>query len=404
MHTELHNSYKNSVKGQQAADLIGACVHCGFCLATCPTYLNNRDERDSPRGRIYLIKSLLETGEASSVTHTHLDRCLSCRSCETTCPSGVRYGRILDIGRDLMEDKVPRSPAMRTVRSILRHVLSSPRLFGALLSLGQFFRPVLPGILKSKIPIRQKTSVPPVTLHVRSMLLLEGCIQRSASPDTNAAARRVLSKLGVSLNSIAKADCCGAINYHLAAQGDGLDEMRRNVDAWWPQIEAGTEAIVSTASGCGAMLVEYGELLAGDPEYAEKARRVSELSRDISEVLLEENLEELNVHQPQGRVAVHTPCTLQHALKKPGIIKEILERTGFTLSTTTEDHLCCGSAGTYSLLQAEISGQLRDNKLRALCGDQPDIIATGNIGCELQLAGNARLPVVHWLTLLDPEI
>jgi len=404
MHVELHPLFAGTAEGQIARDLTSACVHCGFCLETCPTYLDSRDERDSPRGRIYLIKQLLETGEASEQTHTHLDRCLTCRSCETTCPSGMQYGRrLVDIGRGLMEQQVPRPAYSRGLRWLLRFVLSRPRLFAAALALGQAVRPALPKSLHSKVPLRQARKPLPTGQHPRKMLVLEGCAQNAATPNTNDAARRVLDRLGITLIAAPGAGCCGAVNYHLAAHEDGLDNMRRNIDAWWPYIESGAEAIVSNASGCGSMLVEYGELLALDPAYAHKAKRVSELTRDIGEVLLQENLGELAINTAIGKVAVHTPCTLQHALGLPDLVPELLGQAGFELAQTTDKHLCCGSAGTYSILQALTSERLRDNKLRALTDDAPALIATANVRCQLHMQGTAGIPVVHWIELLDTK-
>ena len=405
MHTELHHRYENTVEGKQAQEIINACVHCGFCLATCPTYLDSRDERDSPRGRIYLIKELLETSEATQQTHTHLDRCLTCRSCETTCPSGVTYGRLADIGRGLMEEVAPRPVPERVARYTIRKVLSNPPLFAFLLRCGQLFRPLLPAVLKTKIPPRQKqpyTTTPPVRVtHPRTMLILAGCAQKSATPNTQAAATAVLDRLGITLKSAATAGCCGAVNYHLSAHQDGLDDMRRNIDAWWPAIESGAEAIVSSASGCGAMLVEYGDLLAHDPEYRSKAQRVSELTVDITEILLREDLSSLKIDTRVGKVAVHTPCTLQHALKLPDAVPQILTDLGFDLVQTTENHLCCGSAGTYSILQPQISRRLLDKKLNALTTGNPDMIVTANVGCQLHLGGKAKVPTYHWIELLN---
>ena len=401
MHVELHSLFADTAEGQIARDLTSACVHCGFCLETCPTYLDSRDERDSPRGRIYLIKQLLETGEASEQTQTHLDRCLTCLSCETACPSGMRYGRLVDIGRGLIEQQVARPAHNKGLRWLLRSVLSRPRLFAAALAMAQALRPLLPKSLRDKIPQRQTRKPLPTGQHPRQMLMLEGCAQGAATPNTNDAAQRVLDRLGITLIGAPGAGCCGAVNYHLAAHKDGLDNMRRNIDAWWPYIESGIEAIVSSASGCGSMLVEYGELLAHDPAYAHKAKRVSELTRDIGEVLLQENLDKLSVNTAIGKVAVHTPCTLQHALGLTDLVPELLGRAGFELAQTTDRHLCCGSAGTYSILQAPISQRLRDNKLLALTGDAPALIATANVGCQLHMQGAAGIPVVHWIELLD---
>ena len=409
MYVELHSSYHNSPPADTAKEYLSACVHCGFCLATCPTYLDAQDERDSPRGRIYLIKQLLETGSAGQATQTHLDRCLSCRNCETTCPSGVEYGSLLDIGRDLVEQQVSRPLPAKIQRWLLRSIVSRPALFGVFLKTGQFFRPVLPGFLQQKVPPKQKQLDQPPLQHARTMLALAGCVQSAATPNTNGAARRVLHRFGISLISIKEAGCCGAVNYHLSAQKDGLDNMRRNIDAWWPSIspesDRPAEAIVSTASGCGSMLVDYGRLLAHDPVYADKAKRVSELCKDISEVILTQDIQLLlpngKCDTPRGKVAVHTPCTLQHALKLPEAIPTILARAGFELVDTTEKHLCCGSAGSYSILQPDISERLLDNKLRALNIEQPSVIATGNVGCQLQLGTKSTVPVRHWIELLD---
>jgi glycolate oxidase iron-sulfur subunit len=409
MHVELHPRFASTAEGQAAKALTAACVHCGFCLSTCPTYLDKRDERDSPRGRIYLIKQLLESGAASAQTQLHLDRCLTCRNCETACPSGMQYGELLDIGRGLMEAEAPRPMAARGFRWLLRFVLTRPRLFAAALALGRIVRPILPAGLREKIPPRQSPKPastrlyvqPHTPLHTRKMLVLEGCVQRAATPTTNAAARRVLGKLGISLVTAPKAGCCGAVNYHLAAHAAGLDDMRRNIDAWWPHIENGVEAIVSSATGCGAMLVDYGRLLAGDPAYAEKARRVSQLTRDLAQILLHEDLHTLGVNSRIGKVAVHPPCTLQHALQQPTLLHDVLRRAGFDIATTTGKLLCCGSAGTYSILQSATSERLRATMLSALTRDQPALIATANVGCQLHLQAATGLPVVHWIELLD---
>jgi glycolate oxidase iron-sulfur subunit len=401
MHVELHPRFAGTPQGQTAKALTSACVHCGFCLATCPTYLDNRDERDSPRGRIYLIKHLLESGEASEKTRLHLDRCLTCRNCETTCPSGMQYGELLDIGRGLMEEEAPRPATSRNLRWLLRTVLSRPYLLAVALTLGQALRSFLPTRLRRKIPLRQRPGAVPAEAHTRRMLVLEGCVQRAATPNTNAAARRVLDKLGISLIGAPQAGCCGAVNYHLAAHAAGLDNMRRNIDAWWPYIQEGAEAIVSSASGCGAMLVDYGRLLADDPAYAQKAQRVSQLTRDLGEILLEENLEKLPVNTQVGKIAVHSPCTLQHALQQPELLPTLLARAGFELSTPAEKLLCCGSAGTYSILQAENAERMLDKTLQTLSSDQPDLIVTANIGCQLHLQSSAEVPVMHWIELLD---
>ncbi len=401
MHVELHPTFADTRSGQTAKALTSACVHCGLCLATCPTYLDSRDERDSPRGRIYLIKNLLETGEASSQTQLHLDRCLTCRSCETTCPSGMQYGELVDIGRGLMEQAAPRPLGSRILRWLLRFILCRPRLLALGLVVAQALRPLLPVRLRQTVPLRQIQKALPAQQHARKMLILEGCVQGAATPNTNGAARRVLDRLGISLIGAPKAGCCGAVNYHLAAHADGLNNMRRNIDAWWPHLQNGAEAIISSASGCGAMLVDYGRLLADDPHYADKAKRVSQLSRDIGEILMEEDLTTLTIDTQVGKVAVHSPCTLQHALQQPDLIATLLGRAGFEIAITTEKLLCCGSAGTYSILQSTISEKLRAKTLHALEHDQPAVIATANVGCQLHLQAAAGVTVVHWIELLD---
>jgi glycolate oxidase iron-sulfur subunit len=400
MHVELHQRYRDRPAAREAQELIRACVHCGFCTATCPTYIELGDERDGPRGRIHLLMQLLEGGPVSERTQTHLDRCLSCRSCETTCPSGVRYGRLADVGRRLIEEQVPRRRRDRLVRWLLRKVVPNRRLFGVLTALGHAFRPLLPAALKAKLPARRRGGALPVPRHDRRMLLLEACAQSAATPATNAAAARVLDRLGIRLETVPGAGCCGAISHHLSAHGEALDHMRRNIDAWWPAIEQGAEAVVSTASGCGLMLTDYGKLLSADPDYAEKAARVSGLARDLAVVVAAEDLSSLGRPSAE-RVAVHVPCTLYHGLRQPTLVQQVLRRAGYELSETREPHLCCGSAGTYSILQPELSRRLAQRKVAALCGDAPDLIATANVGCQLQLAGVSNRPVRHWIELLD---
>ena len=403
MQTHLIDLYKETEDGKEAESILNSCVHCGFCTATCPTYQELHDERDSPRGRIYLIKAMLEGAEVTEKTRTHLDRCLTCRSCETTCPSGVQYGRLLDIGRKIIEKEVPRSSKDRLIRWSLRKVLPFHNRFSPLLTLGQIFKPLLPEALKQKIPAKQTAPPWPSSRHSRVMLALAGCSQKSATPNTNAATARVLDKLGVTLVEAPEAGCCGAVSYHLAAHDEGLNFMRRNIDAWWPAIEAGAEALVMTASGCGSMVQEYGHLLRNDPNYAERAKRVSELTYDIGEILLKEDISKLKLPMSSEKIAFHCPCSLQHAMQQNGVVEEVLTRTGVHLAATKDKHLCCGSAGTYSLLQPEISQALLANKIDALSVNDPDKIVTANIGCQLHLASKSDIPVQHWIELLDQE-
>ena len=386
-----------------AADLLQSCVHCGFCNATCPTYQDQFDERDGPRGRIYLIKHMLESGEASDATRTHLDRCLTCRACETTCPSGVQYGRIADSGRELTEEIASRPFVERLLRRMIRWLFPHPRRVGTFLGLGRLAKPILPQRLSRQIPPKQPSGAVPgaSSRAARKMIVLAGCVQAAVTPQTNAAARRVLGRFDIDLGEVASAGCCGAVDYHLGATTEGLDFARRNIDAWWPEIEAGAEAIVTTASGCGVMVKDYGELLKDDSAYAAKALRVSELSKDLVEVLEAEDLSVFEASSFEARTAVHCPCTLMHGQKLGTSVSRILDRIGVPLVSTTEDHLCCGSAGTYSILQADISQRLLARKLKALSIDSPDQIVTANIGCQLHLGSRSDVPVMHWIELLD---
>ncbi|MFP3993412.1 glycolate oxidase subunit GlcF [Pseudomonas capeferrum] len=404
MQTNLSEAAKRLARAEEAESILRSCVHCGFCTATCPTYQLLGDELDGPRGRIYLIKQVLEGAPVTTSTQLHLDRCLSCRNCETTCPSGVKYHDLLDIGRAVVEQQVPRPLGQRLLRQGLRAVVPRPALFKALSFTGQALRPLLPALLKSKLPAQ--VAAPgqrPAPRHARRVLLLEGCVQPALSPNTNAAAARLLDRLGISVEPIREAGCCGAVDYHLNAQAQGLQRARRNIDAWWPAIEAGAEAIVQTASGCGAFVRDYAHLLEKDTQYAAKAARVSALSRDLVEVLREEPVEQLSLCAEQ-RLAFHCPCTLQHALKLSGAVESLLTRLGFTLTPVPDGHLCCGSAGTYSLTQPELSRQLRDNRLDALESGMPSIIVTANIGCQTHLDGAGRTPVRHWIEVVDAAL
>jgi glycolate oxidase iron-sulfur subunit len=406
MQTNLIDLYKNTADGQEAESILRACVHCGFCTATCPTYQLLGNELDSPRGRIYLIKEMLEGAVVTDKTLLHLDRCLTCRSCETTCPSGVQYGRLVDIGRAIAEEQVGRTPWQAAQRWLLRAVLPRPAVFNSLLAAGRLFRPLLPNFLAKDIPVARPAKPRPAARHARSMLVLEGCVQPGLAPATNAAAARVLDKLGITLLSADKAGCCGAVSYHLSAHADGLDYMRRNIDAWSPYVEQGTEAVVMTASGCGAMVKEYGHLLRHDAAYAEKAARISALTLDLSEILAAEKdaLLHLLKPSPRGKVAFHSPCTLQHGQKIIGVIEELLTKAGYELTPVADKHLCCGSAGTYSILQKELSQQLLRNKLGALQSGKPAQIASANIGCQAHLQSGTDIPVRHWIELLDEAL
>ncbi|HSM29426.1 MAG TPA: glycolate oxidase subunit GlcF [Woeseiaceae bacterium] len=403
MYLKLHDDFAENALAREAAEIIKSCVHCGFCNATCPTYQEFFDERDGPRGRIYLIRHMLESGRAGDATRLHLDRCLTCRACETTCPSGVRYGRAADIGREIIEERTQRPIADRLKRRFARMVFPYPARMRPLLAIGRLTRWLLPSSLREQIPARQ-TSRAPLAAHPaarRRMILLRGCVQAAATPATNHAAQRVFRRLGIDLVEVASAGCCGAVNYHLADREGALRFVRHNIDAWWPHVETGAEAIVTTASGCGVMVKDYAEVLHDDPAYSAKAQRISELARDVSEVLQAEDLDVFRDATEKLATAVHCPCTLSHGQKRDGFIERILESAGIPLVATAEKHLCCGSAGTYSLFQPGISRRLLDRKLAALSVSGPEQIVTANIGCQLHLASRSDVPVRHWIELLD---
>ncbi|MDH3637192.1 MAG: glycolate oxidase subunit GlcF [Gammaproteobacteria bacterium] len=404
MQTALAGFIKDTHAGREADAILRSCVHCGFCTATCPTYQLLGDELDGPRGRIYLIKQVLEGTPATATTQLHLDRCLTCRSCETTCPSGVRYGHLLDIGREIVDRQVPRSWVARAERFLLRAVLPYPRRFSPLLRMAQWIRPLFPTALKRALPVRQSAGSWPELEQARTMILLEGCVQSALAPRINAATARVLSRLGIRAVVAARAGCCGAVSHHTGAPEAGLEFARANIDAWWPHIEAGAQAIVMTASGCGSMVKEYGYLLRNDPVYADRAARVAALTRDLCEVLGNEDLSALPVEVSGRRVAFHAPCTLQHGQQIKGVVEQLLAKLGFVLTVVPDGHLCCGSAGTYSILQRDLSGKLKRNKLAALNSDQPDVVATANIGCLTHLQSGAETSVLHWVELLDADL
>jgi len=405
MQTQLADSLKETPDGQHAERILRRCVHCGFCNATCPTYQLLGDELDGPRGRIYLIKQMLEGAPPTHRTQTHLDRCLTCRACETTCPSGVEYGRLLELGRKMIHQTCARPPAQRAVRWLLREGLPNRALFSTALALGRMVRPVLPRALKAKVPPAAARGAWPKPLHDRRMLALAGCVQPALMPEINAATARVLDRLGISLLEAPRAGCCGAVRAHLDDLEAARQDARRNIDAWWPHVEAGVEAIVMTASGCGVQVRDYAHLLQDDPAYAERAARVAGLTRDVSEVI-DAALAQSPVpkHRSRDRIAFHPPCTLQHGQKIRGVVERILAHAGFELTPVPDAHLCCGSAGTYSILQPDIAGALRDNKLAALGSGEPRAIASANIGCIAHLQTGTPLPVKHWINLLDEAL
>ena len=405
MQTKLADFIRNTPEGDEAEAILRACVHCGFCTATCPTYQLLGDELDGPRGRIYLIKQVLEGAPVTARTQLHLDRCLTCRNCESTCPSGVQYGRLADIGRKVVEQRVTRPLPERIKRYVLKQALPRPALFKTALRAGQLLKPLLSKPLQDKLPPWPRPSAWPQRAHVRKMLVLEGCVQPAMSPNINAATARVLDAVGVQLLAAPQAGCCGALRFHLNDQDAALDDMRRNIDAWWPYIDS-VEAIVMTASGCGVTVKEYGHLLAHDAQYADKAARISALTRDLSEIMPDFGPELVRRvrRTPDAKrelVAWHPPCTLQHGQQIRGKVEQLLRGIGVEVRLCQDAHLCCGSAGTYSLLQPELSLQLRERKLAALAATGAPRIVSANIGCISHLQSGSEAPVEHWIELVD---
>jgi glycolate oxidase iron-sulfur subunit len=409
MHTHLAPQYQDSVDANAAAAILRKCVHCGFCTATCPTYQLLGDELDSPRGRIYLIKQVLEGQAPTRKTQAHLDRCLTCRNCESTCPSGVAYGHLVDIGRKLVDAQVPRPPAERALRWALKEGLTSAA-FDPAMKLGQLVRPLLPAALQNKVPAKQKAGNWPTATHTRKVLMLAGCVQPAMTPNINSATARVLDAAGIETVIAPEAGCCGAVKFHLNDQEGGKIHMRANIDAWWPYVQEGVEAIVMNASGCGVTVKEYGHLLQDDPVYAARARCISELTRDLSE-LLPDLVSALRGKVDAGSqaIAFHPPCTLQHGQQLRGGVEHWLTQLGFDIKITgAEAHLCCGSAGTYSVLNPELSQQLRERKLGHLKNTfgarEPDLIVSANMGCITHLQSGTRTPVRHWVEVLDEAL
>ena len=407
MQTHLSPEFAQRADGQAAEAILRKCVHCGFCTATCPTYQLLGDELDGPRGRIYLIKQVLEGAEPTRKTQQHLDRCLTCRNCETTCPSGVDYGHLVDIGRAIVDEKVERPAGERAVRWLLKEGLPSP-LFGPAMKLGQAVRGLLPETLKAKVPAPRPAGRWPTATHARRVLMLGGCVQPAMAPNINAATARVLDAAGIQTVIAPEAGCCGAVKFHLNDQDGARAQMRANIDAWWPHIEQGVEAIVMNASGCGVTVKEYGHILQDDPAYATKAARISELTRDLSELLpaLVPALRDRVKRPAADRViGFHPPCTLQHGQKLKGGVEQQLGELGFTVAVArNEAHLCCGSAGTYSVLNPDIAYTLRDRKLGHLNDLKPAVIASANIGCITHLQSGTETPVRHWVELLDEAL
>lgn len=408
MQTNLAQWARESKLGQEADDILRRCVHCGFCTATCPTYQVLGDELDSPRGRIYLIKEMLEGKAPTEATQQHLDRCLTCRNCETTCPSGVEYGHLVDIGRQIVEEQVKRPLSQRIQRRLLREGLTSS-LFAPAYKLGQSLREWLPETLQRKVieprPVGER---PTTTSHARQILLLSGCVQPTMMPSIDAATIRVLNRIGIGTQVVAGAGCCGALSFHLDDQARALEQMRKNIDAWLPYVESGkVEAIVMNASGCGAMVVEYAHHLRHDPIYLPKAEKIVAFVKDIAELVAphaEDLVPHLDASKLPKRPVFHPPCTIQHWQNLRATSEQLMKQLGLSLQPFGESHLCCGSAGAYSVMQPEISGALRDRKLGHLNAASPDVVMSSNIGCIGHLQSGTDTPVRHWIEVVDAAL
>ncbi len=410
MQTNIDEALKNTHAGLEAERILRSCVHCGFCTATCPTYRLLGDELDGPRGRIYLIKGLLEGKETSDKTQMHLDRCLTCLACETSCPSGVEYGHLLDIGRQAINKKVRRTLTERSYRYLLRKILPYPRRVSFFLSLGRGLRFILPSKFRQMIPENKRVRITESTRrrvkYGRKMILFTGCVQPLLSPETNCASTHVLNRLGIETIVSHDEACCGAINHHMADDDSGLTFIKNNIDAWWPYIEEGIEAIVISASGCGTMIKDYGYILRNDADYKDKAHQVSMMAKDIGEIIIGEEIETLKkmIKVKSRRVAFQNPCSLQHGQKIKDETESLLKKLGYQIENIEDANQCCGSAGTYSLLQTELSEELRRKKISALEAVKPDVIMTANIGCQLHLQQATEIPVKHWIEILEEDL
>ncbi len=400
MRTRITSPLAETAAGAIAGEVLRACVHCGMCNATCPTYHLTGDELDGPRGRIYLIKQALEGEPVGRLTQNHLDRCLSCRACETTCPSGVEYHRLLDVGREVVAHQAPRPWSERLFRGAIRALCIEPWRLATLIALGRPFRFALPAILKGKLPPKVEIGSRPTRVHERRMSLLKGCVQSATAPHVNAANQRVFDKVGVTLTETPGVGCCGALSFHLDAPDEGRALARRNIDAWIGELDAGAEAVIVNASGCAAFIRDYPDILAEDPVYAARARRVVENLRDPIEVL--ETTPPTPHRTPaRPRIAVHQSCTLRNGPRLGDAPARLLASLGYDPQPVGDAHLCCGSAGAYSLLQPTMAGKLRAEKITALTGGAPQAIYTANIGCWMHLGEKSPVPVRHWIEAVD---
>ena len=409
MDTQLADWIKDTPDGIAADAILRKCVHCGFCTATCPTYQILGDELDSPRGRIYLIKQVLEGKQVTRKTQQHLDRCLTCRNCETTCPSGVKYGQLIDIGRKIVDERVERPMAEKLTRESLKMLMTNRPMFTAGMAMGKAVRGILPESIKKKVPAKRATLPFANTAHTRKVILLKGCVQPAMMPSIDSATSVILNALGIQSMVVQESGCCGAVKFHLNDHAGGLAQMKTNIDAWYSLLQSGeAEALVMNASGCGVTVREYAHHFENDATYAAKAKLISEKTLDIGEFITQQNADGLArlgtrvkaaIEQQRipGTIAFHPPCTLQHGQQIKGVIENVLTTLGFKLTPVADSHLCCGSAGTYSVLQPELSKELKKRKLANLMAGKPQAIASANIGCLGHLESDATVDVRHWV-------
>lgn len=404
MQCKLSPIYQEKPWAQTVQDIIGSCVHCGFCTATCPTYVVLRDERDSPRGRIYLMKEIFEGKEITSNTINHLDRCLTCHSCETTCPSGVQYGKLIDTTREIIAKNYNRNSVKTFKRFLILNIFANTKIMTFFITIAKFLKTILPQNLSRILNYTNDTPFISSNEFNRKIIALMGCVQDVMTPNVNVATQKLFNKLNVNLIASPKAGCCGALKYHLGESEEGLNQIRNNIDAWWPLVENGAEAIMPTASGCCSFIKKYEELMKFDPIYAHKAKKVTAITKDPSEVLLSEDLALLNINSDKTKVSVHVPCSQQHSLKLPDTVEMIFKKLGFKISTVEDKHLCCGSGGANSFLEPKIGKALRDKKLATLEAEEPDTIVTSNIGCQIHLQSGTDRTIQHWTELLASKI